>query len=50
MIGDRMSRDGAAAAALGVPFVLLGRGRAPDGTARLADFRPLLRSVEAAAP
>ena len=48
MVGDRMERDGAAAAALGVAF-LLRAAKGPDGVARVADFAALARMVEASA-
>ncbi|PZX18784.1 putative hydrolase of the HAD superfamily [Palleronia aestuarii] len=47
MIGDRMSRDGAAAASAGVPFLLLGR-RAPSGIPHVPDFHALLPQMEGA--
>ena len=46
MIGDRMTHDGAAARALGVPFLLRG-ARAPDGVPFLPDFRRLAEALAA---
>ena len=48
MVGDRMSRDGAAAAALGVPFLLRSAKDGPPGVPRVVDFRKLATAVLAA--
>ena len=40
MVGDRIERDGAAAAALGVPFLLRAEA-GPEGVARVSDFREM---------
>ena len=46
MVGDRMSRDGQAAAALGVPFLLRSAKAGPPGVARVADFPALAQAVQ----
>lgn len=46
MVGDRMSRDGAAAAALGVPFLLRSAKDGPAGVPRVVDFRKLAAAVQ----
>lgn len=44
MVGDRMERDGAAAKALGVPF-LLRAPKGPSGIPRVADFEGLAEGL-----
>ena len=44
MIGDRIDRDGAAAAAFGAAFLLRGE-RAPEGTACVPDFVQMARDL-----
>ena len=48
MVGDRMSRDGAAAAALGVAFLLRSAKDGPTGVPRVVDFTKLAAAVFAA--
>lgn len=46
MVGDRLTHDGAAAQALGVPF-LLRAARAPDGVPHFPDFRRFAEALAA---
>lgn len=46
MVGDRMSRDGQAAAALGVPFLLRSSKNGPAGVARVGNFTKLAVAVQ----
>lgn len=46
MVGDRMSRDGQAAAALGVAFLLRSAKRGPAGVPHVVDFVKLAAAVQ----